>query len=70
MVVQVKAEGNKFEIGAPQPLFEMPIGNLPLNGSPFYDVTRDGRRFIVSAAVQAPPMPMTVVLNWTAELKQ
>jgi serine/threonine protein kinase/Tol biopolymer transport system component len=70
MVVQVKAEGNRFEIGAPQPLFEMPIGNLPLNGSPFYDVTRDGRRFIVSAAVPAPPMPMTVVLNWTAELKQ
>jgi serine/threonine protein kinase len=70
MVVQVKAEGNRFEISAPQPLFEMAIGNLPLNGSPFYDVTRDGRRFIVSAAVGAPPMPMTVVLNWTAELKQ
>jgi eukaryotic-like serine/threonine-protein kinase len=70
MVVQVKADGNKLEIGPPQPLFEMPIGNFPLNGSPFYDVTRDGRRFVVSAAVEAPPMPMTVVLNWTAELKQ
>jgi len=64
MVVQVKAEGNRFEVGAPQLLFEMRIGNLPLTGSPFYDVTRDGRRFIVSTAVEeTAPTPMTVVLN-------
>jgi len=71
MVVTVKAEGNSFELGAPQPLFDMRIGNLPLTGSPFYDVTRDGRRFIVSTAVEeSAPTPMTVVLNWNAGLKQ
>jgi serine/threonine protein kinase len=71
MVVAVKAEGNRFEVGAPQPLFEMRIGKLPLTGSPFYDVTRDGRRFIVSTVVEeTAPTPMTVVLNWNAGLKQ
>ena len=71
MAVAVKAEGNSFEASAPQPLFEMRIGNLPLTGSPFYDVTRDGRRFIVSTAVEeSAPTPMTVVLNWNAGLKQ
>ena len=71
MMVAVKAEGNSFEASAPQPLFEMRIGNLPLTGSPFYDVTRDGRRFIVSTAVEeSAPTPMTVVLNWNAGLKQ
>ena len=71
MVVAVKAEGNKFEVSAPQPLFEMRIGNLPLTGSAFYDVTRDGRRFIVSTAVEeTAPTPMTIVLNWNAGLKQ
>ena len=64
MVVAVKTEGNRFEVGAPQPLFEMRIGNLPLSGSPFYDVTRDGRRFVVSTVVEeTAPTPMTVVLN-------
>ena len=62
---------NIFEVGAPQLLFEMRIGNLPLTGSPFYDVTRDGRRFIVSTAVEeTAPTPMTVVLNWNAGFKQ
>ncbi len=71
MVVQVKAEGNRFEVGVPQPLFEMRIGNLPGNGSPFYDVTSDGRRFIVSTVVEeTAPTPMSVVLNWNAGLKQ
>lgn len=71
MVAQVKTEGNRFEVGAPQTLFEMRIGNLPLTGSPFYDVTRDGRRFIASTAVEeTAPTPMTVLLNWNAGLKQ
>ncbi len=71
MVVQVKAEGTRFEVSVPQPLFDMRIGNLPGNGSPFYDVTSDGRRFIVSTVVEdTAPTPMTVVLNWNAGLKR
>jgi len=36
-----------------------------------YDVTADGQRFLVKTLVQAPVRsPMTVVLNWTAELKK
>lgn len=36
-----------------------------------YDVSADGRRFLVNEAVEAAaPMPITVVLNWVAGLKK
>jgi hypothetical protein len=39
-----------------------------------YDVTRDGERFLMIKNAErftsAAPVTMTVVLNWTEELKQ
>ena len=36
-----------------------------------YDVTRDGQRFLVNTQVRDPEtQPMSVILNWSAQLKK
>lgn len=68
MAVAVKG-GASFESGAPVALFEFrPGGNVI---TPYYAVTRDGQRFLLSTIVETEPnAPLTVVLNWTAEVKR
>jgi len=65
MAAEVNTKGAAFEFGVPQRLFDSP-GN---NG---WDVTPDGRRFLMAAAEvqQAGPIPITVVLDWRAGLKK
>jgi serine/threonine protein kinase len=58
-------------VGAPVPLFETQI----LEGSGHvafqYDVTADGKRFVVAtASAAASATPLTVVVNWSAGLKK
>ena len=63
MAVDVKASESSFEPGVPKLLFEKSgIGN--------YDVSRDGQQFLVAVPVESSPEPITVVLNWTADLKR
>ena len=53
----------------PKALFE---ARVPLTGNPYrttYNVTADGRRFLVNTIPEgATSPPITVVLNWTAGL--
>lgn len=75
IAVSVVTDG-PFEVQKSIELFDAPIqfpqpGAGGLVGSP-YDVTGDGERFLFSAqagALASSP-PITVVLNWTAELKK
>ena len=73
MAVPVKATaGTKpaFEAGVPVALFDAPIP--PESTVSGYDVTADGKRFIIAAtsgAGTASP-PLTVVTNWTAGLNK
>ena len=65
MVVAV-ADGTTFQAGEPKPLFRINSG-VWLD----YDVTADGQRFLSNnAAASANSSPITVVLNWTADLKR
>jgi len=64
--VDVKAKENKFEVGNSQMLFE--LRNIFALGSPF-DITPDGKRFMVLTQPEGSASPMMLVLNWTAELK-
>ena len=67
MVSEVNVKGETFEVGVTRPLFEIRPGG-PGN---VYDVTVDGQRFLVNAAVeQQITAPITLVLNWTADLKK
>ncbi len=66
MAVEVKTNGAAFEAGVPQRLFQAPIDYG-------WDATADGKRFLLAV----PPIqrsgaqiPITVVLNWPAQLKK
>jgi eukaryotic-like serine/threonine-protein kinase len=69
MAVAVKG-GASFEAGVPVALFEFRAGTNNLT-STYYSVTSDGQRFLLSTTVQTEAAaPLTVVINWTAEVKR
>ena len=58
-----------FKTGPARLLFQMPA--TPTPAGPSYDVSHDGQRFLVNTLVTDPtPSPLTLVLNWTAEVKR
>ena len=67
MVVEVNAKEFTLEIGNAQPLFEVHPNTAP---GTHYDVTHDGKRFLVASAGEGSSAPITLVVNWTAELKR
>jgi len=64
MAVEVKADGSNFEPGVPKLLFE----SETVGGA--FDVSRDGQRFLIPVPVEGSSDPITVVMNWTADLKR
>ncbi len=69
MAVAVKAS-TRFEVGTLRALFQVDGARLGA-GSNKYDVTRDGQRFLVNTAFDAPAAdPILVMLNWTALLRR
>jgi Tol biopolymer transport system component len=64
--VQVRESAQEFRVLSSHPLFRI---QLPSNVG-FYDVTRDGKRFLVNARTpQEQIAPLTLVTNWTAPSK-
>jgi Tol biopolymer transport system component len=75
MAVSVKATAGprpSFEAGVPEVLFEVRLVRAPRNPLFEYDVTADGKRFLLdtvaSGLMSAPPL--TVEVNWDAGLKK
>jgi Tol biopolymer transport system component len=67
MSVPIDATG-QFSAGAPQALFSTTYRR---GANQRYAVTKDGKRFLVSATpLQSRAIPLTVLLNWQEELKQ
>ncbi len=67
MAAEVNGQGATLEVGAVRPLFEA----RPAGAGNVYDVTADGQRFLVNTAVeQKVSSPITLVINWTADLKR
>jgi eukaryotic-like serine/threonine-protein kinase len=70
MSVEVNTDGSTFEHRTPTALFGIRVGGIDTPGK-YYDVTADGQRFILNNLVaEAAYTPITVVLNWTADLKR
>ncbi len=67
MAVEVNAKETSLEIGNAQPLFEIRPSTAP---GTHYDVTRDGKRFLVVTAGEGGSAPITLVVNWPADLKR
>jgi Tol biopolymer transport system component len=69
--VPVATDGATFSAGTPRALFnvEVPEPNPPFPTD--YAVTADGQRFLVNTVADQPTRPaLTVILNWTADLKR
>ena len=69
MALEVNTEGPTFEHHAPNALFVTRVGGIDTPGD-YYAVTADGQRFLLNNLVEeAAHTPISVVLNWTADLK-
>ena len=66
MAVNIREVGKGLEIGPPRLLFQPDLARLAL---PWYDVTPDGRRLLFCVLGPRGNLPLTVVLNWTSELR-
>jgi len=67
MSVDVNGNGAGFQMGTPKQLFTAPANNG-------WDITTDGKRFMMivppNQGAQTAATPITVVLNWQADLKK
>jgi Tol biopolymer transport system component len=66
MSADVNGTGSSFEVGTVHQLFRANVSGFGW----LYDVSRDGQRFIVVTAGEESSQPLTLVQNWTAELKR
>jgi len=65
MAVDVKT-GSKFAAGAPKPLFD-----THLAAGADFDISPDGARFLLANSLErADRKTVTIVMNWTGELKR
>jgi len=68
MAVDVSPSGDALRLGVPHALFHAePIERL----GPMYDVSADGKKFIITKLdANEEGRPLTLVQNWTAEMKK
>jgi eukaryotic-like serine/threonine-protein kinase len=68
MAVDVGQKGASLQLGTPHALFKATAVN---NANGPYTVSADGKKFVVNALLpQSITEPLTLVTNWTADLKQ
>jgi Tol biopolymer transport system component len=67
MVVSLALDGSSVRIGRPQTVFE---GDYLVWGTGNYDVTSDGKQFIMVRAATANTRTLSVRLNWRTELER
>jgi hypothetical protein len=75
MAVDVSGEGSTFKVGVTRTLFEMHVRAVGIDrgfpGIGYYTAAPDGKRFLVATSPETlERQVMTVVLNWTADLKR
>jgi eukaryotic-like serine/threonine-protein kinase len=71
MSVSVKTGAN-FDAGMPTALFQASPREFAAATSEqfFYDVTRDGQKFLINTQLKSARTPVSVILNWSANLKR
>ena len=68
IAAQVNGRGPDFEVGEIHDLFT--INNMsPSIASAQYDISADSKRFLVITTGEGGTLPLTLVQNWTAELR-
>ena len=59
-----------FTAGIPKPLFEAPILAGFINDQHRWQVAPDGNRFLLTTTPKTDIPPITVMLNWTTDLRK
>jgi ribosomal protein L24E len=67
MVVGLAIDGTSVRIGRPQTVFE---GDYLQWGTGNYDVTRDGKQFVMVRAATANTRTLSIRLHWTTQLER
>jgi eukaryotic-like serine/threonine-protein kinase len=71
MSVEVTNNTSSFEFIAAKAIFQAPVDAVNTTATNRYDVSADGKRFLIGAPIESVTSPsITVVVNWTTELKQ
>ena len=71
MAVEVHTKGESLELGRPVPLFTFrPSLRIFRQGMISYDVSPGGKKFLINSAADENTRPLTLVANWSAELKK
>jgi Tol biopolymer transport system component len=68
MAVPVRVAGKSFEPGVPKVLFPVPVSRTSVRRT--YEPSSDGRFLIAKPLDDDGTVPMTLVLNWLARVKQ
>jgi hypothetical protein len=66
MAVAVRGSATRFEPDVAKPLFPIPGNEVRRSYAP----SADGRRFLITRPLETTTEPITVVLNWQAELQK
>jgi Tol biopolymer transport system component len=64
--VSVKEIGGALQFGSPQTL----VSKWTIVNQPLFDVAPDGKKILLDRVAQQVTQPLTVVTNWTTELKK
>ena len=67
MAAQVHGQGTEFEVENTRSLFRL-RDTVPAGST--LDVSPDGQRFVIASPPNSESAPLTLVLNWTAELSR
>lgn len=69
--VDVSEKGDSLQVGHPIALFPVhPSLRTYRQGMIDYDVSLDGKRFLLNSAADENARPLTLFVNWTAELRK
>jgi hypothetical protein len=62
----VAPRADAIEIGTPRLLFDSNLASIPGR----YDLSRDGKRFVLLTIPTEQQPPVTLVVNWPEEVKR
>jgi hypothetical protein len=65
MVVSLTPGENSIEASPPRELFLLPVDA----GHPWFEVSRDGQRFLLRVTPEQGAQPLRAIVNWPALLK-